>query len=164
MPIYDDVPRRDYEEALRSLGRVFDEQQLKDLLLVERESGFLVTGLRASKLRVTGDGPPARYEYAEHTYDDSEVANASAHGITHRGSGEEAQRNEKALRLIGRRVNEADGARVVVIDHSGDFMVRMLLEADAETPNRFTTSSIEHLELMAEASRAARREDETASR
>ena len=49
MPVYFEVPHRDYEESLRSLGGLFDEQRLEDILLVERESGFLMTGLRRAE-------------------------------------------------------------------------------------------------------------------
>ncbi len=164
MPIYQDIPQRDYEEALRSLGRLFDEQRLEDLLLVERESGFLVTGLRRAESRVPGAAPQLRYEYAESTYPDSEIGEASVRGMERRGSGDEADRNEQALRLIGRHANETGGSRLVVIDQGGDFMLRMLMKADSDMPHRFATITVDQLELMAEEARAARRERETVAK
>lgn len=159
MPTYHEPPRRDYEEALRSLGRVFDDQRLEDVLLVERESGFLMTGLRQAETRLT---PRRRYEYRESTYPDSEIEEASARGIARRGSGLEAGRNEQALRLIGRHANEEEGSRIVVIDQGGDFLLRMLITADTELPHRFATITVDALERMAEAALAARRDREEA--
>ena len=158
MPIYSEVPGRDYEESLRSLGGVFDEQRLEDILLVERESGFLMTGLRRAEPRVPTSEPQARYEYAEATYPDSEIEEASVRGRERRGSGHEAGRNELALRLIGRHVNDEGGSRVVVIDQGGDFQLRMLIKADVDMPHRFAAITVDQLERMAEAARAARRE------
>jgi len=161
MPIYQDVPQRDYEEALRSLGRGFDEQRLEDLLLVERESGFLVTGLRRAPPWTPRPGLQLRYEYTESTYSDSDIEEASVLGMERRGSGHQAARNEHALRLIGRHANEAGGSRVLVIDHGGDFMLRMLTKVDPDMPHRFATITVDQLEKMAEEAQAARRERAT---
>ena len=56
MRFFDHLPRRDYEEALRSLGRLFDDGRLEDILVMELADGFMATGLRPSE----GDGTDAR--------------------------------------------------------------------------------------------------------
>lgn len=131
------VPSRDYEEALRSLGSVFDEQRLEDILLVELTSGFLVTGLRRTPHLVADAG--SRYEFVESTYPDDAIVSASVQGTKRRGSQHRADRNEEALRLIGRHVNERGGSRLLVVDQGDGFVLRMLLAADTDMPHHFDT-------------------------
>ena len=151
------MPNRDYEEALRSLGRLFDEQALEDVLLVERTSGFLVTGLQRAQPHVLVDEPRSRFEYVESTYPYSDIDAASVAGVERRGSGHRADRNEGALRLIGRHVNERGGSRILVVDQGDGFVLRMLLEADADMPHRFDTITSGQLDRMREQALEARR-------
>jgi hypothetical protein len=151
------VPGRDYEETLRSLGRLFDEQALEDVLIVERSDGFLVTGLQRAPMLVATDEPGRRFEYMESMYLYGAVAAASVEGVQRRGSSHRADRNEGALRLIGRHVNERQGAHIVVIDQGDGFLLRMLIEADADMPHRFDTIKSDELERMRERALEARR-------
>ena len=157
MPIHEDTPRRDYEEAFRSLGRRFDEQGLEDVLLVERESGFLATGLRRAGSRLLPADPQDRYEYTESAIADADILAASVQGAKRRGTRHRADRNELSLRLIGRHVNEARGSRVVVIDQGHRFLLRMLMRADTDMPHRFATITTEELERMREVALSARK-------
>jgi hypothetical protein len=154
------VPGRDYEEALRSLGRLFDEERLEDVLVVERGAGFLATGLRRSPGLV--DDPGRRFEYFESEYPDEEVVSASMAGAQRRGSSHRADRNEEAFRLIGRHVNERGGTRILVVDQGDGFMVRMLVEADADMPHRFDTITSGELERLREHAIGARRDRQEA--
>jgi len=160
MAIQPAAPQRDYEEALRSLGALFDEQRLDDVLLLEREAGFLVTGLRRVHRSVEPDAPLTRFQYVEATYPDDLVVAASAEGEARRGSGHRANRNEAALRLIGRYVNEHGGARVCVIDRGDSFLVRMFLEAKEDMPHRFEIITSGHLDRMRQVALEARRHRE----
>ena len=45
MRIYEGSPRQDWEEVLRSIGAYADHLQLKELLFVELEPGFILQGL-----------------------------------------------------------------------------------------------------------------------
>ena len=45
MRIYDGSPRQDWEEVLRSIGAFADREQLKEMLFLELEGGFLLQGL-----------------------------------------------------------------------------------------------------------------------
>ena len=147
MPTEQDMPVRDYEEALRSLGRLFDEQRLEDVFVMERRAGFLVTGLR----RTPGL-----------TEDDAVVA-ASMAGAGQRGSAHRADRNEEALRLIGRHVNERDGSRILLVDQGDGFALRMLMDADADMPHRFDTITSGELESMRAQAIGSRRAGHAAS-
>ena len=157
MPTDQAVPSRDDEEALRSLGRLFDDQRLEDVLLLERGSGFLMTGLRRATAPGGAEEPRRRYAYVESDYADDEVVAASVEGTKRRGSKHRADRNEEGLRLIGRHVNERGGRRVLVVDQGDAFAVRMLVEADSDTPHHFETVTSIELERMRETAVGSRR-------
>lgn len=142
------IPRRDYEEALRSLGALLDERRLEDVLLVEVESGFLVTGLRRRTLHADDPGTSRRYERAELTFRDRDVIAASVRGRARRGSGHHAGRYEEALRLIGRWVNRSGGSFVLLLDEGHGFLVRTFSSAAADLPHRIRTFRSSDLDQM----------------
>jgi hypothetical protein len=45
MRIYDGTPRQDWEEVLRAIGAFADREQLKELLFLELDEGFILQGL-----------------------------------------------------------------------------------------------------------------------
>src|SRR6187455_454057 len=45
MRIYEGSPRQQWEEVLRSIGAFADREQLKELLLLELEVGFVLQGI-----------------------------------------------------------------------------------------------------------------------
>ena len=149
------LPNRDYEEALRSIGRVFDEQRLEDVLLLERANGFLVTGLQRGGAHLV-DEPRSRYAFVETIYADDAIVTASMQGAKRRGTSHRADRNEGALRLIGRHVNERGGSRVLVVDQGDGFVLRMLMAADMDMPHHFDTITSGQLEQMKEQALQAR--------
>jgi hypothetical protein len=149
------VPKRDYEEALRSIGLIFDDEKLQDVMLLERPSGFLVTGLGQAESLISDD-PQARYRFVETTYSDDEVVAASMRGAGRRGSRHRADRNELAFRLIGRYVNAKSGSHVLIVDQGDGFFLRMLVDADADMPHRFATITSGDLERMHDEALAAR--------
>ena len=149
------APRRDYEEALRSLGLAFDDDKLQDVMVLERDAGFLVTGLGRSAA-LLADAPQDRYRFVEHTYADDDIVQASMRGASHRGSRHRADRNELAFRLIGRYVNAEQGSRVLILDQGDGFLLRMLIDADSDMPHRFVTITSGDLERMHEEALAAR--------
>jgi hypothetical protein len=161
MPSEQDMPMRDYEEALRSLGRLFDEQRVEDILVMERRAGFLVTGLRGTP--GLAEEPGQRYEYIERDNPDDAVVAASMAGAGQRGTAHRADRNEEGLRLIGRYVNERDGSRVLLVDQGDGFALRMLMDADDDMPHRFDTITSGELESMRAQAIAFRRAGHTAA-
>ena len=158
MPTEHAAPSRDYEEALRSLGQLFDEQRLEDVLLVERGSGFFVTGLRRAGAPGLGEEPRHRYDFVESEYADEEVVAASMEGAKRRGTNHRADRNEEGLRLIGRHVNERGGSRLLAVDQGEGFIVRMLVEAEQDMPHHFDSVTSSQLEQMREIAVGSRRD------
>jgi len=149
------APRRDYEEALRSLGLIFDEGNLSDVLVVELSSGFGVTALEPD-----GDALDAssqrRYRPIETHFSDEAIAKASSAGSGHRGTRHRADRNEEAFRLIGRYINGAGGSSVLLVDQGDAFLVRMLVEGEDDMPHRFVTLSSHDLDGLRQLAQKAR--------
>lgn len=149
------APRRDYEETLRSLGLILDEENLQDVLLLERGSVFLATALRQAQTLIS-DEPGLRYDFMEGAFGDEDVVAASARGAEYRGSRHRADRNEHAFRLIGRYVNAERGSRILIVDQGDSFLLRMLVDADGDMPHRFVTISSTELRRLHEQALAAR--------
>jgi hypothetical protein len=162
MPRTEDDLRLDYEEVFRSLARLFDEQRLEDVLLLERDTGFLVTGLERGELPAAAAEPDHRFTYVERMYDHQQIAEASKLGKQQRGTGHRANRNEDAFRLLGRHVNQEGGSHVLILDQGDHFVVRMLVSATADMPHRFVAVGTLQLEQIRESALAERRLETTA--
>ncbi len=124
-------------------------------MLLERQDGFLVTGLGQTEALLTDD-PQARYRFVEFTYSDDDIVAASMRGAAQRGSRHRADRNELAFRLIGRFVNAESGSYLLIVNQGDSFVVRMLVDADSDMPHRFVTITSADLERMHEEALAAR--------
>jgi hypothetical protein len=159
MRFFEQLPHRDYEEALRSLGRLLDDHRLEDILVVELADGFMATGLRPTDgagrdpIEV---GTPRSYEHAEAMFVDPDVDAASKHGQTLRGTGREAGRYEEALRLIGRRVNADEGALVLVVDQGDAYLVRMISRVSRDLPYRYASFRTAEFDRIRDEALAAR--------
>lgn len=159
MQVVDRAPRRDYEEALRSLGSALDEEDLEDALLVEVGDGYLVSGLRRTRVELEGAAGRSqqRYLHAERTFRDADLVGLADRGRRRRGTGHVAGRYEEALRLVGRRVNEASGWSLLVVDQGHAFLLRMRLVSAPDMPHHFRTLGTTDLDEIRERARAARR-------
>jgi hypothetical protein len=160
MRFFDQLPHRDYEEALRSLGRLLDDQNLEDILVMELADGFMTTGLRATDVSVDSDetdvGTRRSYEHAEAMFLDPDVDAASKQGQTLRGTGREAGRYEQALRLIGRKVNAEEGALVLVVDQGDVYLLRMISKGSRDLPYRYATFRTAEFDRIRDEAFAAR--------
>jgi hypothetical protein len=165
MRFFDQLPRRDYEEALRSLGRLLDDQHVEDILVMELADGFMATGLRptegASSGELTDVGIRRSYVHGEVMYADPEIDVASKQGQELRGTGREAGRYEQALRLIGRKVNADEGGLVLVVDQGDAFMLRMIAMGARDLPYRYATFRTGELDQIRDEALAARTGTET---
>jgi hypothetical protein len=158
MHVYDGVPRRDYEEALRALGSALDEERLEDVLIVEVADGYLVTGLRrAASDPNAAAGSPRRYAHAERTLQDRDLSALAQRGRDRRGTGHVAGRYEEALRLVGRRVNDSKGWSLLVLDEGHAFLLRMRLATAPDMPYHVRTLGTVELDEIRERALGARR-------
>ena len=130
MRIYDGSPRQDWEEVLRSIGAFADREGLKDLLLLERDGGFMLQGLRYMDSGVAADSMGS---LGKRTYeiDDEKVAELMEGAFESRGEGEKGPDKEftnyyeLALRVIGSYLDSQHPHDVFFFEQEGSFVVRL---------------------------------------
>jgi hypothetical protein len=132
MRIYDGTPRQDWEEVLRAIGAFADREQLKELLFLELDEGFILQGLGVPAAAADSD---TFGTLAKRTYEllDEQVAQlmdeAAAHRTPSKPQVPEAGLTnyyEQALRVIGAWIDNAKARDVFFFEQDGSFVIRML--------------------------------------
>jgi hypothetical protein len=150
MRIYEGTPRQDWEEVLRSIGRFADAEGLKDLLLLEREGGFLLQGLRYMDSGAASDsmGSLGKQNYE---LSDERVAELMEGAFESRGEGvkgpdkEITNYYEMALRIIGSYLDKQRPHDVFFLEQEGSFVVRLfgaVGQAGSHSLSEFTRDEI----------------------
>ena len=131
MRIYEGSPRQDFEEVLRSIGAFLDERNMKDILLVEAPDGFIIQGL----VLVGGSSGSwsesvGQIEKETLTFLDEDVAKFMDEALARRGSGATADPShpglyQRALRVIGRYIDEQKPRDVFLFEQEGAFVLRL---------------------------------------
>jgi hypothetical protein len=161
MRIYEGAPRQDYEEVLRSLGALLDQRGMREVLLVETVDGFLVQGLAPHG----GEGhgwtdSAARIEKESFTFVDDDMGRFMEEGRARRDTGipADAYSNfyERALRVLGRWMDEQKPRDVFFFEQDRAFVVRLLMPhaGTRHVLAEFTREEIEALIDSAPALRA----------
>jgi hypothetical protein len=131
MRIYDGSPRQDWEEVLRSVGAFADSEQLKELLLLELEGGFLLQGLG---LKQGGADSDSFGSAAKRTYEltDEQVAELMDANAAKRGSSdadvphpELANYYELGMRILGAYIDQQKAHDVFLFEQDGSFVLRL---------------------------------------
>jgi hypothetical protein len=133
MRIYEGSPRQDWEEVLRAIGAFADREQLKELLLLELDEGFLLQGLGVP---AGGADSDTFGVLAKRTYEllDEQVAQLMDEAAAARKAAAEAEiphadlQNyfEQALRVIGAWIDQEKARDVFFFEQEGSFVLRML--------------------------------------
>ena len=132
MRIYEGSPRQDWEEVLRAVGAFADREQLKELLLLELDEGFLLQGLALPPQGLDSDSFGS---LAKRTYEllDDQIAQLMDEAESHRGTAEgetphaEPQNYyEQAMRVIGAYVDKEKARDVFLFEQGGSFVLRLL--------------------------------------
>jgi hypothetical protein len=135
MRIYEGSPRQDWEEVLRSIGAFADREQLKELLLLELEGGFLVQGLT---LPVSGAASDSYGTLTKRTYEltDEQVAQLMEERAALRGTGTDSTPTEgvsnfyeHASRVIGAYLDKQSQRDLFFFEQDGSFVLRLLVVA-----------------------------------
>ncbi|MCI0346559.1 MAG: hypothetical protein L0221_14110 [Chloroflexi bacterium] len=131
MRIYEGSPRQDFEEVLRSIGAFLDERNMKDILLVEAPDGFIIQGL----VLVGGSSGSwsesiGQIEKETLTFLDEDIAKFMDEALARRGSGARADPThpglyQRALRVIGRYIDEHKPRDVFLFEQGGAFVLRL---------------------------------------
>ncbi|HEX7171940.1 MAG TPA: hypothetical protein VF365_04955 [Candidatus Limnocylindria bacterium] len=131
MRIYDGSPRQDWEEVLRSVGAFADSEQLKELLLLELEGGFLLQGLG---LKQGGSDSDSFGSAAKRTYEltDEQVAELMEANAAKRDSSdadvphpELSNYYELGMRIIGAYIDQQKAHDVFLFEQEGSFVLRL---------------------------------------
>ena len=131
MRIYEGSPRQDFEEVLRSIGAFLDERSMRDILLVEAPDGFIVQGLVAVGAKTgTWSESMGQIEKETLTFLDEDVARFMDEAVARRGASEGADDThqgtyQRALRVIGRYIDEQKPRDVFLFEQDGAFVVRL---------------------------------------
>lgn len=132
MRIYDGSPRQDWEGVLRAIGAFVDGEQLKEILFVELDGGFLLQGLALPKGGTDSDSFGA---LTKRTYEitDDEVAKLMDEHEHERGTGGEDPPRAtidgyytQAMRVVGAYVDLQHARDLFFLEQQGSFVLRML--------------------------------------
>lgn len=136
MRIYEGSPRQDFEEVFRSIGAFLDARGMKDILLLEVPDGFVVQGL------VIAGGSASAWSEAigtqtkeTLTFVDDDIARFMEEAALRRGADEVPTTadagHERALRVIGRWMDEQKPRDVFLFELEGAYVIRLLVAGHA---------------------------------
>ena len=133
MRIYEGSPRQDFEEVFRSIGAFLDRRAMRDILLLEVPDGFVVQGLIATQSGASSWSEVIGTVVKETlSYLDEDIAKFMEEAIKRRGTGTppgspQAGSHERALRVIGRWMDEQKPRDVFLFEQDGSYVVRLLI-------------------------------------
>jgi hypothetical protein len=155
MRIYEGSPRQDFEEVLRSIGAFLDQRGMREILLVEVPDGYVVQGLAASAAGAGGWAESVGTIHKETlTFFDDDISRFMDEAAARRNAGlptpdfAAAGQNEKALRVIGRWMDEQKPRDIFFFEQEGAYVLRLLTSGHAAAQHmlaEFTREDIDRL-------------------
>ena len=128
MRIYEGSPRKDFEEVLRSIGAYLDDRGMREILVVETETGFIVQGLVIEGS--TGGWTESMGQSRKETLvlDDDQVGTFMDEALAHRGAPVDSipDHYESALRVIGRYIDVQEPRDIFFFEQDGAYVLRLL--------------------------------------
>ena len=128
MRIYEGSPRQDFEEVLRSIGAYLDDRGMREVLVAETDTGYIVQGLVIEGS--TGGWSESMGQARKETLvlDDDQVGTFMDDALTHRGAPVDniPDRYESALRVIGRYIDEQKPRDIFFFEQDGAYVLRLL--------------------------------------
>ena len=131
MRIYEGSPRQQWEEVLRSIGAFADREQLKELLLLELEVGFVLQGLG---LQSGGADSDSFGTAVKRTYEltDDQVGELMDVAVASRGTAADSVPHaeitnyyEQAMRVLGSYIDSQKAHDVFLFEQEGSFVLRL---------------------------------------
>ena len=152
MRIYEGSPRQDFEEVFRSIGAFLDSQHMKDVILLEVPDGFVVQGLvTVGSSAGTWSEAVGSQVKETFTFLDDDIAKFMEECVGRRGSGgiaAMAPGYERALRVIGRWMDEQHPKDVFVLEQEGSYVIRLLLSGQAGMHHQLAEFTHDDLEVL----------------
>ena len=153
MRIYDGSPRQDFEEVFRSIGGYLDTRGMRDILILEIPEGFVVQGLSVMGGTTTvWSETMGTIVKQTSTYTEQDVSRFMEAGVARRGTGRPTSPSagpyERALRVIGRWIDEQKPRDVFLFEQEGSYVVRVLPQGSTGARHmlaEFTASDIANL-------------------
>jgi len=136
MRIYDGRPRQDYEEVFRSLGAFIDQRGMQSISILEAPDGFVVQGVVPIMLDPTStphvDEVLGRTGKETYTFLDDDIARFLEEARARRGTKADgtpvhAGDHERALRVLGRYLDQQQPRDVLLFEQEGAYLVRLLM-------------------------------------
>jgi len=125
--IYEGSPRQDFEEVLRSIGAYLDDRGMREVLVAETETGFIVQGLVIEGNAGVGESMgQSRKETL--VLDDDQVGTFMDESLTHRGAPLDniPDHYESALRVIGKYIDVQKPRDIFFFEQDGAYVLRLL--------------------------------------
>jgi hypothetical protein len=128
MRIYEGSPRQDYEEVLRSIGAYLDDRGMREILVAETESGFIVQGLVIQGSSSTWGDTMGKALKETLTLLDEDTARFMDDALARRGTEENdtPDHYESALRVIGKYIDEQRPRDIFFFEQGGAYVLRLL--------------------------------------
>jgi hypothetical protein len=171
MRVYEGSPRQDYEEVLRSIGAYLDQRGMREILLAEAPDGFIVQGLVVSEASGSaGSDSMGRQAKETLTFLDDDISRFMEEAVARRKAGAPqpdfaaAGYYERALRVIGRYMDDQKPSDVFFFEQDGTFVVRMLKSTQAGSRHVLFEFTAEDVDKMVAAGPGGRRRDAAGSR
>jgi hypothetical protein len=163
MRIYEGSPRQDFEEVFRSIGAFLDRRGMRDILLLEVPDGYVVQGLVVTQGNSGAWSESVGAMVKETlTYLDEDIAKFMEEAIKRRGVADppdapQAGPHERALRVIGRWMDEQKPRDVFLFEQDGAYVVRLFTTGQSSSHHElaeFTAEDVEGLVARAPSLRA----------
>jgi hypothetical protein len=163
MRIYEGSPRQDFEEVFRSIGAFLDHRGMRDILLLEVPDGYVVQGLVLTQGTASAWSESVGSVVKETlTYLDDDIAKFMEEAIKRRGTGlppgsPQAGPHERALRVIGRWMDEQKPRDVFLFEQDGGYVVRLFTTGQSGAHHmlaEFTPEDVDGLVARAPSLRA----------
>lgn len=157
MRIYEGSPRTDWEEVLRSIGAHADHEQLKELLFLELDQGFILQGLGQPHTGTWSEGSGSlvkrTYELVEDQVSElvDELARHRGEARSDRPSAEITHYYEQALRVVGKWIDTQKARDVFLFEQEGSFVVRLLMATATGTGHQLAEFTRDEIVAMIDA-------------
>jgi hypothetical protein len=156
MRIYEGSPRQQWEEVLRSIGAFADREQLKELLLLELEVGFVLQGIG---LQAGGADSDSFGSAVKRTYEltDDQVAELMDVAVAQRDTSPDSVPQaeitnyyEHAMRVIGRYIDSQKAHDVFLFEQEGSFVLRLFGVSSARVAHQLAEFTRDEILAMIE--------------
>jgi hypothetical protein len=157
MRVYEGSPRQDYEEVLRSIGAYLDQRGMREILLAEAPDGFIVQGLVVSETGGSATSESMGRQAKETlTFLDDDISRFMDEAVARRKAGAPqpdfaaAGYYERALRVIGRYIDQQKPRDVFFFEQDRAFVLRLLMGTQAGARHVLAEFTGEEIETMVE--------------